>query len=278
MTAATVAARPAWDDIASRFDQFTTPVTMALGDELAQRLDVGRGTQLLDVAAGSGALAIPAARRGAEVWAVDIAPTMVERLRARISAEGLTNVRPLVMDGRTLDLPDGSFDMAASLNGVSLFPDLGRGLSEMVRVTRRGGRVMVAAFGPPQRAEFLAFFLAALQSTVPGFTPPLMDAPLPFQLAQPDRMRRVLVGAGLRAVNVASISWSMAFRSGDHLWDVVTSSNPIGAELVAELTDEQRTKVRQVLDGMLRDRSGGRPGATLLAELNVGTGTKPRGA
>lgn len=273
MTARTVAAGPAWDAIASRFDQFTTPLTMALGDELVQRLDVGRGTRFLDLAAGSGALAIPAARRGAKVLAVDIAPTMVERLRARVAAEGLTNVEALVMDGRTLDLSDGSFDIAASLNGVSLFPDLGRGLSEMVRVTRPEGRVMVAAFGPPQRAEFLAFFLAALQSTVRGFTPP-MDAPLPFRLAEPERVLGALIGTGLKVVNVDTITWSMHFRSGDHMWDVVTSSNPIGAELVAQLTDEQRTKVRQVLHRMLRDRSGGRPGATLHTELNVGTGTK----
>ena len=200
MTAETVAARPAWDAIASRFDQFANPVTMALGDELAQRLDVGRGTRFLDVAAGSGALAIPAARRGAEVLAVDIAPSMVERLRARVAADGLTNAEALVMDGRRLDLPDGGFDTVASLNGVSLFPDLDGGLSEMVRVTRPGGRVMVAAFGPPQRAEFPAFFLAALQSTLRGFTPPAMDASRPFRLAQPERMLGALIGTGLRAV------------------------------------------------------------------------------
>jgi SAM-dependent methyltransferase len=274
VTTETVGARPAWDAIASRFDQFTAPVTTALGDELAHRLGVGRGTRFLDVAAGSGALAIPAARRGAAVVAVDIAPTIVERLRARVAAEGLTNVEALVMDCRTLDLPDGNFDMVASLNGVSLLPDVGRSLGEMVRVTRPGGRVMVAAFGPPQRVELLAFFLAALQSTVRGFAPPPMDAPLPFRLTEPESLLCALIGTGLRAVNVDTIAWPMAFRSGDHLWDVVTSNGPISAELVAQLTDEQRTKVCQVLDGMLRDRSGGRPGATLHTELNVGTGTK----
>lgn len=267
-------ARPAWDAIASRFDQLTAHVTMTLGDELAHRLGVGPGTRLLEVAAGTGALAIPAARRGAKVLAVDIAPTMVERLRARASAEALTNVEALEMDGRSLDLPDGDFDMVASLNGGSLLPDLGRGLSEMVRVTRPGGRVMVAAFGPPQRVECLAFFLAALQSTVRGFTPPPMDPPLPFRLAEPESLLFALIGTGLKAVNVGTIAGPMAFRSGDHLWDVVTSSNPIGAKLVAQLTDEQRTKVCQVLHGMLRDRSGGRPGATLHTEVNVGIGTK----
>jgi hypothetical protein len=66
----------------------------------------------------------------------------------------------------------------------------------------------------------------------------------------------------------------MAFRSGAHLWDSVTSSNPIGAQLVAGLTEAQADEARQVLDGMLRERSGGGPGAVLHAEVNVGVGTK----
>lgn len=275
MTAEAVGVAQAWDAIASRFDEFATPVTVPLGDELVRRLDVGPGTRFLDVAAGSGGLALPAARRRAEVLAVDIAPIMVERLRARAAAEGLTNLDVTIMDGCALELPDALFDVAASLNGVSLFPDLHRGVGELMRVTRPGGRVMVAAFGPPQHAEFLGFFLAALQATVPGFTgPPTAPPPLPFQLADPERMHGVLTGAGLCQVAVDTIIWSMEFRSGRHMWDVVSSSNPIGAALVADLTDGQRAEVQRVLHGMLRDRSGGGPGATLHTELNVGTGTK----
>ena len=62
-------------------------------------------------------------------------------------------------------------------------------------------------------------------------------------------------------------------RCRAHLWNVFTSSNPIGAQLVGGLTPEQRTDVWQVLDGMLRERSGGGPGAVLHADINIGTGT-----
>lgn len=134
---------------------------------------------------------------------------------------------------------------------------------------------MVAGLGPPQKAEFLGFFLAAVQSTVRGFTaPPMEPPPLPFQLADPERMHRALVGAGLSGVAVDRIAWSMPFESGDHLWEAVTSSDPIGARLVADLTDEQRAEARHVLHGMLRERSGGGPAATLRAELNIGTACK----
>lgn len=74
MTAEAIPVRDAWDAIASRFHEFTTPVTVALGEALVERLGPDRKTRFLDVAAGTGGLAISAARRGARVLAVDISP------------------------------------------------------------------------------------------------------------------------------------------------------------------------------------------------------------
>lgn len=266
--------RTAWNDIAPRFDRYVTPYTLPFGEQVLAPLGVRPGMRVLDVATGSGALSIPAARRGADVVAVDVAPAMIERLAARAEQEGLSTLQPEVMDGHALELDDDTFDAAVSLNGVSLFPDLPRGLREMVRVTRPGGRVLVAAFGAPHRAEFITFFLGAITAVVPDFPGiPQDPPPLPFQVADPQRLRQRLADAGLRDVGVDTITWRMEAESAGQFWETVTSSNPIGAQLAGMLTAEQTAEATHVLDGMLRERSGGRRTAVLTTDVNIGAGT-----
>ncbi len=267
--------RAAWDAIAAGYDEFVTPKNLALAEDALRLAGLRSGMRLLDVASGSGALSIPAARLGAEVLATDIAPVMVERLEARAREEGLSNLEARVMDGHALELEKGTFDISGSQFGVMLFPDLKRGLSEMTRVTRPGGCVLMVAFGPPTELEFLGFFMGAIQAVVPGFTGLPMDPPpLPFQVADPEVLRQRLAEAGLTDIRVERVNYGMEFRSGQHMWDSVTNSNPIGAMLVAGLTEEQRAAVRQALDGMLRERAAGSGPAVLTNPINIGIGSK----
>ncbi|WP_304451319.1 class I SAM-dependent methyltransferase [Nocardiopsis sp. YSL2] len=267
--------RDQWEALAPGFDEYVTPNTLRLGEQALERIDIGPGTRFLDVAAGTGALALPAARRGAEVVAVDIAPGMVDRLASRARAEGLRSVEARVMDCGSLDFGDGAFDVAASQNGVTMSPGPRPALSEMARVTRRGGTVLVVAFGALSGAEFLGLFVGAVGAVVHGFAGlPKDPPPPPFQFADPEVFRRALDGAGLTGTAVDTVEWDMRFGSGAELWNEVTSSHPIGARLVSGLDARQRAAVLDVLDGLLRERSGGRDGAVLHAEVNIGRGTK----
>ena len=267
--------RDAWNSIAAGYDEFVTPMHMWLGNEALGRAGLVKGMRFLDVACGSGALSIPAARLGAQVSATDISSAMVERLNARARAEGLSNLEVRVMDGTALELEEETFDISGSQYGVMLFPDLPRGLSELARVTKPGGRVLLVAYGPPQEVEFLGFFIGAMKAVVPGFTGlPTDPVPLPFQVADPERLRQELANAGLRDIRVETITEKLEFQSAKHMWDWVTNSNPIGATMVADLTEEQGVAVQQALDGMLRERSARNGPAVLTNPVNIGIGTK----
>ncbi len=265
-----------WDKIAPGYDRTNTPTQMWLGNEGLRRAKVQAGTRVLDVASGSGALSIPAARLGSEVLAVDQSPAMLELLEARARKENL-NIKTRVMDGHALELDDNSFDVAGSQFGVMLFPDMPKGIREMTRVVKAGGRVLMNVYGDPHKIEFFGFFVGALQSVRPEFTGPPMDpVPLPFQLQDPEKLRSELVSAGLKNVTVETITQTTEFSSGKELWEWIVWSNPI-AEMVLgslELTSDERNVVQHTIEKMVHKRSGGNGPAKLTNPINIGIGVK----
>lgn len=268
--------RAAWDEIAPGYDKTNTPTQMWLGSEGLRRAGLREGMRFLDVAAGSGALSIPAARFGARVLATDQSPVMLDLLQARAHQEGL-NIETRVMDGHALELDDNSFDLAGSQFGVMLFPDMPKGISEMVRVVKPGGRVLMNVYGDPHKIEFLGFLVSAVQSVRPDFNGPPMDPPpLPFQLADPERLRREFATAGLKNIEVETITETTEHITGKDLYEWLVWSNPI-VEMVLgslNLTNKERGVIQQTLETMVRERAGGSGIAKLTNPVNIGVGTK----
>lgn len=268
--------RMAWDKIAPGYDRTNTATQMWLGNEGLRRAGVRAGQRFLDVASGSGALSIPAARLGAHVLATDQSPVMLKLLTARAHQEGL-NIETRTMDGHTLELDDNHFDMAGSQFGVMLFTDMPQGIREMVRVVKPGGRVLLTAYGDPHQIDFLGFFINAVQSVRPDFNGlPPEPPPLPFQLADPEKLRTEFINAGLKDVKVETIIETTEFAEGKQLWDWIIWSNPI-VEMVLtslNLTVDERGVVVQTLNKICRERAGGSGRVRLSNPINIGIGTK----
>jgi SAM-dependent methyltransferase len=200
---------------------------------------------------------------------------MLDLLRARARREELA-IETRVMDGHALDLADEGFDVVGSQFGVMLFPDMPRGIREMARVARPGGRVLVHAYGDPHRIDFIGFLVGAIQAVRPDFDgPPTDPPPLEFQLADPARLHEELAAAGLRHVTVETITETTEFASGSALWDWLVWSNPIVGEILGSLslTTDEMGEMRQALDRMVRDRAGGSGAARLTNPVNIGIGT-----
>jgi len=268
--------RAEWDRIAPGYDRTNTRTQMALGAEALRRAGLSPGMRFLDVACGSGALSIPAARIGASVVAIDLSPVMLSFLQERAHREGLA-IETRVMDGHALEFEEGSFDLAGSQFGVMLFPDMPRGVRELARVVREGGRVLIVTYGDPHAIDFLTFLIRGIHAVRPDFTgPPADPAPLAFQLQDPTRLHRELVAAGLADVTVNTVTEATEFQDGAELWDWVIWSNPIAPALVdsLELTSVELDAVIDRLDTLIRARAGGTGPATLTNPVHIGIGRK----
>lgn len=140
-----------WDATAGQYRQTAHLFTERFAKEALKHIPLTTESRVLDVAAGTGALALAAARTGAYVLATDFSLGMV----ASIEREKIPNIETRVMDGQALDLPDRAFDAVFSIFGVMMFPDWRKGLAEMHRVTRPGGFGVVATWEERGAATFL---------------------------------------------------------------------------------------------------------------------------
>jgi SAM-dependent methyltransferase len=131
---------------AGDYGQIALSVEHVAGEFMA-RQPLQRGSQVLDVACGTGNLAIIAARRGCEVSGIDIATNLLAQAEARAAGENL-NIDFQEADAEALPFADESFDLTVSMFGVMFTPQPDVATEELRRVTRPGGQIALASWTP----------------------------------------------------------------------------------------------------------------------------------
>ena len=148
------------------------------GTALIEKLGVTQGMDVLDLGCGDGTTAIPMAKRGANVLGVDIAQNLVDAGNERALNEGLTNCRFQVGDAIDLnELNDQSFDLVVSIFGAMFAPKPFDVAREMVRVTRKGGHIVMGNWipgDPTLVAQILKISSAYTPPPPEGFISPML--------------------------------------------------------------------------------------------------------
>lgn len=180
------------------------------GDELVESLGVGPGLDVLDLGCGDGTTALPAAQRGANVVGVDIAENLVAAGNARAAAAGLSNLRFEEGDASDLrGLGDESFDLVISIFGAMFAPRPFEVAREMVRVTRRGGRIMMGNWIPGDPT-----LIAQVLKTSAAYTPPPPEGFIsPVTWGVEENVLERFAAAGVPAENISCERASYVFRN-----------------------------------------------------------------
>jgi SAM-dependent methyltransferase len=203
-----------WAEHADRFDESVAGYQRRFLDAAA----IEPADRVLDIGCGTGQTTRDAARLAPAGWAlgVDLSSRMLTVASQRAEAESLTNVGFEQADAQIHPFEAGSFDVVISRTGAMFFGDPVAAFTNIGSALRPGGRLVLLTWRPLAENEWIREFVTALAAgrDLPS---PAPGAPGPFSLADPDRIRRVLTGAGFIDIALAAVAAPMRF--GDTVGD-----------------------------------------------------------
>lgn len=290
----------AWDHHADTYGRLFAPFTGVIARGLLALAEprLPRGARLLDVACGTGALALPALERAlrersatdpggagaaAQVVATDFSEAMVAHTRAAGAAvlAGSPGAAADVFEcrvenGEALSFADSSFDAVFSCFGIFLFGDRRAGWREAARVLRPGGTFATAVWQGPQQNELLRAQMEPMMAALPER---LRQAPPPggwLAIADADALRaEILEVAPLTHVRVRPFHLTMVYPDWTLLWGAMRD-NPVVGTLLRACTEAELEVVRERVFAGFRERAGGDDEPlTLTSACNLLVATRP---
>jgi SAM-dependent methyltransferase len=234
--------RAEWLDRMDGYARDATPKTRPFAEALVAMVAPPPGARVLDVATGSGSVAVEAGKRvgpGGSVLATDFMPEW-EPYVARLAAdEGLENIAFATMPAEALDLPDASFDAVLCQFGLMFVSDRVQALREMRRVLRPGGRLGVSVWSVPETVGiFLISRIVGSALPPPAGEPP---PPSPMALGEPGLIEGLVAEAGFGEIVVERVTRFATVVDAEEEWRRWSDAafNPAAQGLASLPQDEQ---------------------------------------
>ena len=209
-----------------------------VGEQLCEALDLRAGQKVLDVAAGNGNVSLAAARRWCNVVSTDYVPALLERGRARATADGLT-IEFKEADAEALPFADDSFDVVVSTFGVTFTPNQDLAAAQLLRVCRSGGRIGLANWTPEG-------FIGQVFKTLGKYLPPPEGVRSPALWGTRDRLTEMF-GAASASIKTEPRTFNFRYREPEHFLHVFKTFYGPMLKAFAALDAQKQTALRSDL-------------------------------
>jgi ubiquinone/menaquinone biosynthesis C-methylase UbiE len=213
-----------------------------VGEELCEALDLRAGRKVLDVAAGNGMASLAAARRWCDVISTDYVPSLLERGRARASAEGLT-IEFKEADAEALPFADGTFDSVVSTFGVMFTPNQDQAAAELLRVCKSNGQIGLANWTPDG-------FIGQLFKTLGKYLPPPAGAKSPLLWGTRGRLTEMFGSAAI-SIKTEPRYFNFRYRSAEHFLEVFKKYYGPMLKAFAALDETKQSGLKQDLYALI---------------------------
>jgi len=232
-----------FDAIATVYDCPATRFFPFCADRLVNFVRPRPGTKVLDVATGTGAVAVPLAQAvgaAGRVTAIDLSGAMLDKAEFNIRKMALSNVDLHEMDAERLDFRASYFHTVVCSYGLFFLPDMQAALREWVRVLRPGGKLAFTSFEVTAFQPMLDDFVERVQA----FGVKLPDGPFGARrIASTEHCRQLLQESGLSDISVEVVQLGYHLADVDDWWEVVT--NTAMRELLDQVPEAKREALRQ---------------------------------
>jgi SAM-dependent methyltransferase len=250
LEAARQQSKAVWDDMApgwhARREEMWI-ISRQVSEWLIRRLDPQPGDTVLELAAGVADTGFMAARLVGETGRViitDFAPEMVAAARRRAEELNVENTDFRVLDAERMDLETDSVDGVVCRWGYMLMIDPAAAFAETRRVLRTGGRLAFSVWATPERNPW-ASLVGRVLVTQGHIPPPDPEAPGIFAMADPGRIRGLLVGAGFAEPEIEEISFRWTFADRDDYWRFLTEAAGAISPVLQALPPAVQAQVRE---------------------------------
>jgi len=199
-----------------------------IGRRTVDRLQLRRGSTVLDVGCGTGASALPAAERvdtGGRVLGVDLAEKLLDLARAKAAKRKLRNVEFRQGDMTALGFPDGNFDAVVSVFSVFFVSDMEGLVRELWRMVKPGGKLAITTWGPCNLEPAHTVWRESVQAERPDLYSPSRRWD---RIALPQQVRKLMEDGGVSNAEVVLESASQALRAPEDWWAIVMGTGMRG--------------------------------------------------
>ncbi len=243
-----------FDATATSYDRTGPDLFARFGERLVEMFSPAPGAQVLDIATGTGAVLLPAARRvgpQGRVIGIDLSSEILREAENSVREQGLSNVELLKMDAEHLEFPDRSFDVVTCAFGLFFFPDLQAALAEMYRVCKPGGQIVVTTFAktPPMFGPGMPLFITQCIEYGAGLMMPQQV------IYDPEEVQELLSPCGLHSIDTHSEENVLVYESLDDWWAFMMTLGPRAMYLTMDedtrirFKEEYFTALRPMLSG-----------------------------
>ena len=226
--------------VASRYDNQSMRFFAFCADRLIRHLRPAPGAKILDVATGTGAVALAAAQAigpQGRVQAIDLSENMLNMATANFQRAGLSNIDIHVMDAESLEFKSRYFDNVTCSFGIFFLPDMLAGLTHWRQVLKPGGRVMFTTFSANAFQPLAEMFRQRMET---------FDVAIPIEnwmrLTTEQECQTLLEAAGFTEIQVVKEQLGYHLNSPEDWWEIIYSSGFRG--YLENLEAEQQGRFR----------------------------------